>query len=123
MSYHDTIGDFAEKPEELEQLYQNAVKTGETDAFRQAIDAGHATAPDNLLYAAWFYRLQVSAERAKNFAVAWGWAVPLALLNALLFWWLSDEQYMVTVQRFQGAAAITFLSSSCWPDRCVLFSY
>lgn len=105
MSYHDTIGNFAENPEELEQLYQNAVKTGETDAFRQAIDAGHATAPDNLLYAAWFYRLQVSAERAKNFAVAWGWAVPLALLNALLFWWLSDEQYMVTVQRFQGRSS------------------
>lgn len=102
MSYHDTIGSYAEDPEELEQLYQTALKAGETDAFKQAIDTSHTDTPDNLLYAAWFYRLKISAEHAKSFAIAWGWALPLALLNALLFWWLSDSQYMVAVKGYWG---------------------
>jgi hypothetical protein len=102
MSYFDTVGNHAEDPEQLELLYQEAVKAGEADAFKQAIDASYVDMHENLLYAAWFYRLKVSAERAKSFAVAWGWAIPLALLNALLFWWLSDEQYMVAVERFSG---------------------
>ncbi len=92
MSYNEKIEALRSDAEQLERVYQQAREAGETDAFKQAIDASYASAPDNLLYAAWFHRLQHAADQAKAFAVAWGWVVPLALINGLLFWWLSDDQ-------------------------------
>lgn len=92
MSYKDRIKALAQNPERLEQAYAEAREAGEADAFKRAIEDSHASAPDNLLYAAWFYRLKRAAERAEGFAVAWGWVIPLALVNGLLFWWLSDDQ-------------------------------
>jgi hypothetical protein len=92
MSYHDTVDALAGDPEQLEDAYHSALKAGQADAFRQAIEAGHAAAPDNLLFAAWFHRLKHTAAQAKSAAVAWGWVIPLALANGLIFWWLSDDQ-------------------------------
>ncbi|MCB9418613.1 MAG: hypothetical protein H6667_02325 [Ardenticatenaceae bacterium] len=98
MSYHDTVKTLAEDAEQLEQVYQAAAKAGKTAVFHQAINASHEAEPDNLLYAAWFYRLQYAASQAKHFAIAWGWVIPLALLNGLLFWWLSDDKrYMIEI--------------------------
>jgi hypothetical protein len=98
MSYHDTVSALAGDAERLEKVYQEARQGGEMDAFRQAIDANYTTTPDNLLFAAWFHRLKHGAERARSVAIAWGWVVPLALLNGLLFWWLSDDQrYVVQI--------------------------
>ena len=102
MSYHDRISAFAEDAEQMEQVYHAAVEAGESDAFKEAIDKGHASAPENLLYAAWFHRLKYAASQAKGYVIAWAWAIPLAVANGLLFWWLSDERYMVTVVRFRG---------------------
>jgi hypothetical protein len=103
MSYYDTVSGLAQDPERLEQVYHAAVEAGETDAFKQAIDDSHATAPENLLYAAWFHRLKYAAAQVKGYAVAWGWVVPLAVINGLLFWWLSNDRYMVTIESFRGA--------------------
>lgn len=98
MSYHDTVSALAGDAEQLEQIYQTARQTGEADAFQQAIDANHATAPDNLLYAAWFYRLKKTAAQTKEYVIAWAWVIPLAIINGLLFWWLSDERYTITIK-------------------------
>ena len=103
MSYHDTINALATEPEQLEQVYQTAEKAGETDAFREAVDAGHTAEPDNLLYAAWYYRLKHAAVQAKGYVVAWAWVIPLAVINGLLFWWLSDDRFMITIEGFNGA--------------------
>ncbi|MBN1314784.1 MAG: hypothetical protein JXA42_04930 [Anaerolineales bacterium] len=98
MSYYDTVSSLAQDPEQLELVYQAAVKAGEAEPFKQAIDENHTTTPDNLLYAAWFHRLRYHAARAKSFAIAWAWVVPLALLNGLLFWWLSDDsRFMIGI--------------------------
>lgn len=98
MSYDEIVTSHAADPASLEQLYQSAVKAGQTDAFRQAINAGHAAAPDNLLYAAWYYRLQQAAGRTRELFIKWNWLIPLALLNGLIFWLLSDDdRFMVTV--------------------------
>ena len=102
MSYHDRVGALAEDAEQLEQVYAAALKAGETDAFKQAIDDSHTSAPGNLLYAAWFYRLKSAASQAKGYAVAWAWVLPLAVANALLFWWLSNDRFMVTIEGFRG---------------------
>lgn len=98
MSYDQIITTYAQDPEALERTYQTAVKAGEAEAFRQAIDAGRAAAPDNLLYSAWFYRLQHVAAQTKESFIKWGWAIPLALLNGLIFWLLSDDdRFMVKI--------------------------
>ena len=70
MSYDETVGALAGDAEQLEQVYQEALQSGEGDAFKQAIDERHTNAPDNLLYAAWFYRLRAAAAQAKGYAVA-----------------------------------------------------
>lgn len=102
MSYHDAVNDLAQDAEQLEQLYHAAVKAGETAAFEEAIEAGHVAAPDNLLYAAWFHRLKYVAGQAKEIVVAWAWVIPLAVINALLFWWLSGDRFMISLQGFRG---------------------
>ncbi|UCG23757.1 MAG: hypothetical protein JSW55_16715 [Chloroflexota bacterium] len=117
MSFHETVNDLADDAEQLEQVYQAALKAGETAAFQEAIDASHAKAPQNLLYAAWFHRLQYAAAQAKGYVVAWAWVLPLAAVNALLFWWLSGDQFTITIEGFRGRSrdfmpAIVLLGAS-----------
>ena len=81
MSYHDTVSALADDPEQLEQAFRAAREAGATDAFKQAIDDHHTKAPENLLYAAWFYRLKDTAVKAKGYAVAWAWVLPLAVMS------------------------------------------
>jgi len=110
MSYHHTVSALARDAEQLEQVYHAARKAGETDAFKQAIDDSHASAPENLLYAAWFHRLEYAADQAKDFVVAWAWVIPLALVNGLLFWWLSDDQrFMVELAGTRYVAGDDFM--------------
>ena len=98
MSYNDTISALAGNAEQLEQVYQTALQAGEADAFQQAIDTNHTATPDNLLYAAWFYRLKKTATQAKEYVVAWAWVIPLAVINGLLLWWFSDERFIITMK-------------------------
>ncbi len=110
MSYRDTVRALAADAEQLEQVYHAALKAGEMDAFKQAIDDSHASAPENLLYAAWLYRLKYAAAQAKSFAIAWAWVLPLAVLNGLVFWWLSDDsRYMIELANTRQGAAYDFL--------------
>ena len=106
MSYHELVAKLGDDAEQLEKAYQVAVKAGQADAFTQAIVAGRTAAPENRLYAAWFYRLQDVAAQAKGSFVKWGWVIPLAVLNGLLFWWLSDDaRYVIEVAGFRDGPA------------------
>lgn len=109
-SYHETVRELAGDPEQLEQLFQQATKRGETSAFKRAIDDVHQETPHNMLYAAWFHRLQFAAVRAKSLAIEWGWVIPLAILNGLIFWLLSDDQ-MFTIQVFDQVGARNYMPS------------
>lgn len=110
MSGHTLVSPLAEDPEQLEQAYHAAVKAGQTDVFRQTIAARRAAAPDNQLYAAWYYRLQYAAAQAKGTFVKWAWVLPLALMNGLLFWWLSDDaRYAIRLEDIRGATFETFI--------------
>ena len=95
MSYLDQLTALGDDPRELEQLYRRADAAGDRDAFSAAIEERHRAAPDHLLYAAWYHRLHASAGDAKRTLIAWGWLIPLALLNALLFWGLSAERFAI----------------------------
>lgn len=97
MAYLDTLRALGADPEQLEITYQQALKAGETAAFADAVDANYTENPDNLLYAAWHYRLaQVVAKTAER-VIAWGWAAPLAIVNGLLLWFLSGDRFNLTV--------------------------
>jgi hypothetical protein len=126
MSYHDRISALSKDAEQLEQIYHAALEAGETDAFQQAIDDNHTSAPENLLYAAWFHRLRYAATRARSTAVAWAWVIPLAVANGLLFWWLSDERFMITIEGFRGNTrdlmpAIVLLAASLFAVFVLIF--
>jgi hypothetical protein len=110
MSYHEMVSAHAQDAEQLEQVYHEALQAGGKDAFKQAIDDSYASAPENLLYAAWFHRLKYAAAQAKSFATAWPWVIPLAVLNGLLFWWLSDDaRFMVELARTRQGAGTDFM--------------
>ena len=86
-------------PHELEQLYQSAKQNDQIDAFQSAMQARYEAAPDNLLYAAWYYRFQtitddpVKSRRGVN----WIAAVVLSILCGLIFWTLSDIERLVVL--------------------------
>ncbi|RME60094.1 MAG: hypothetical protein D6790_09860, partial [Caldilineae bacterium] len=101
----ETLRACSDNPEQLELLYRSATKAGQEEDFRQAVEVCYATAPDNLLYAAWHHRLVHEAPVSRRAATAWAWAAPLAVLNGLLFWWLSDSDFMLRVTNpFTGAS-------------------
>jgi hypothetical protein len=84
-------------PQKLEQLYQAAQQEGQMDVFQSALLTCYQEMPDNLLYAAWFYRFQQTPEPAlkTHREVNWAWAVPLSILTGLIFWLLSDFETLV----------------------------
>jgi len=90
MSDGDTIENVAHDPEALERAYRRAVLDGTEASFAGAVEAAYAAAGDNLLLAAWHYRLAYAAAQVKGRVIAWGWALPLGALNGLLLWLLSD---------------------------------
>ena len=102
MSYDETVQALAYNPAQLEKTYQAALEAGDGDAFSQAITSNYAKQPDNLLYGAWFHRLHTAAVQVHEHVIAWAWVLPLALANALIFWLLSDERFMVTITQFGG---------------------
>lgn len=110
MTYLATVQRFSDNPEELELAYQQAVKAGAEADFAAAVESGYAQANDNLLLAAWHYRLTYAMARARGRVVAWGWALPLGLLNGLLLWLLSDDQrFNIKVANPLTGEMVTFL--------------
>lgn len=79
-------------PQKMEQVYQTAQQEGQIDDFRSALEICYQETPDNVLYTAWFYRLQQTVETTikPSRVVNWGLAVLLSILTGLIFWALSD---------------------------------
>jgi len=94
MSYLAQIHDAQTAPAKLEDLYHSARNQNELEAFTQAIEPRYQEEPENLLLAAWHYRLLTLKEELgkSRRSINWKWAVPLCLLNALVFWLLSAPE-------------------------------
>jgi hypothetical protein len=84
-------------PQKLEQLYQAAQQSGQLEVFQSTMLTLYRENSDNLLYAAWYYRLiQVEEITPKpRRGVNWLLAVPLSILTGLIFWLLSDIDSLV----------------------------
>lgn len=94
MEFDGQIREAESKPQQLEEIYQLARQNDQTEAFRAALFARYEAAPDNMLLAAWYYRLQNGADDARKSARKTNWliAVPLSILTGLIFWALSDVE-------------------------------
>lgn len=97
MDYLNEIRSHANNPQQMETLYQNAQKAGQAVNFERALLACFEEAPQNLLYAAWYYRLKQisppSLTTPRGISI-WLLALPLAVLNGLVFWALSDQKLL-----------------------------
>lgn len=92
MAYLETLRPYGQNAQELELLYQEARRTGQTAAFNQAIQQLHTETPDQLLWQAWFYRVTASSEESNaKSSPNWGVAIGLSLLCGAIFWLLSDQ--------------------------------
>jgi hypothetical protein len=92
MPYSDEIRSAQTDPQRLEELYRAAETRQDRERFRAAMLACYEQFPDNLLYAAWYYRLTSGAgeEQPSPSAINWGLAIPLSLAAGLLLWLLAD---------------------------------
>jgi hypothetical protein len=97
MDFLNEIRTRAQDPQQIEDLYQNAQRTGKASEFEKAVRACFEADPQNILFAAWYYRLQKTTspiqEKPKGISV-WLIALPLAVLNGLVFWALSDQNLL-----------------------------
>lgn len=81
-------------PQQLEEIFQLARRNNQAGTFRNALIARYEASPDNVLLAAWYYRLQNGTDDARKSARQTNWliAVPLSILTGLIFWALSDVE-------------------------------
>jgi hypothetical protein len=110
MKYAQEIRQNSDKPGTLEDMYQDARRSGEDSEFAADLKACYAGAPDNILYAAWYFRLERTVEEPRKreaIGANWKLAAPLAILNGLVFWALSDPK----LELYNHIPAIVLLST------------
>lgn len=90
MDYETAIRAAEHDPQRLEQLYQSARDARAIGPFSEALNNRYREAPDNLLYAAWYYRLNLSVQEKPARAVNWNLAIALSIVLGLVLWSLSD---------------------------------
>ncbi|NOZ49671.1 MAG: hypothetical protein GXP37_06425 [Chloroflexi bacterium] len=96
--YQQRLQQIGDDAEQWELRYRQAAARKEAPDFAQAVIDMHQAEPEDLFYAAWYYRLRDLAQTTTERVIAWSWAIPLALLNGLLLWFLSDmDRFYLTV--------------------------
>ena len=96
MNYLEDIRAYSSEPQKLEELYQQAVQTGKTVEFENDLIDCYQAAPENLLFQAWYYRFHTPIRPLSERKITgpnWKAAIPLAILNGLLFWALSEPSW------------------------------
>lgn len=101
MDFSDEIRATKADPRGLEALFRTAKHDGQTEAFHSAMLTCYQEAPDNLLYGAWYYRLQGVADALDKRcrSVNWLAAAPLSILTGLIFWALSDVERLMALDK------------------------
>lgn len=83
-------------PRHLEELYQQAQQRGESAQFAAEIERLSTSSPDDVLLAAWRYRLQpapaTAAGRTQDRRILWQAAIPLGLLLSIAYWFFLKEE-------------------------------
>lgn len=95
MNYLTLVQEASADAQRLETVYRSANQVGDGVAFDEAVHTCYAAAPDNLLYAAWHFRLSESLSSTAKHVIDWRLAILSSIPGVLIFWLLSD------VERFQ----------------------
>ena len=93
MKYLQDIRNASEAPKLMESLYQDVLTRGDSAAFQSDLLAAYEELPENVLLAAWYYRLQQATPieaREKKDGVNWKLAIPLSIVTGLVFWLITD---------------------------------
>lgn len=88
MTYTEQLHLLLQDAEGLESLYQSARKQNQLEAFAAALEAEYALAPDNLLLAAWHYRLaglEGPRLHSQQAGIRWRFLLPLGALLSVFF--------------------------------------
>ncbi len=91
-TYRERIIALQNDPEQVEQLYQTARRARRAGQFAQDMNALFQESSENVLYAAWHYRLQQSAPAEDWLARVsgyWRLAIVMSVLLGLILWGLS----------------------------------
>jgi len=116
-------------PARLEELYRSARRENREDDFAAAISSTHQEAPENVLLAAWFYRLQPlpSEGRTRRQGSNWMTAILLCAIGAVSTWLLINPKVMFATSRapweiysvalIQAALAVAYLTLTAQKDR------
>jgi hypothetical protein len=94
MIYLSHIREAREDPERMESIYQSARQKAEAEDFQAGLLAAYEESPDNMLLAAWYYRMQQAAPQEtweRKVGVNWKLAIPLSLLTSLVLWLITAE--------------------------------
>lgn len=98
MNYVQQIRDAANDPRRLEDLYQMTLREKNAAQFASDLVTCHQEAPDNVLYSAWFYRLQPAPAVATRSGTNWRLAVPLSIVAGLLLWLMTGPETFRSTQ-------------------------
>jgi hypothetical protein len=80
------LGAGADGPRQMEAGYQRALKVNQAQTFTTEVERRFAATPDDLLLAAWHYRLaEKAAAQGEGRRVPWRLAVPLAAVLSVAF--------------------------------------
>lgn len=80
------LGAGADGPRQVEAAYQRALKANRAQSFAAEVERRFAAAPDDLLLAAWHFRLAENAVvEGEGRRAPWRLAVPLAALLSLVY--------------------------------------
>jgi hypothetical protein len=107
-SYLPAIRAAASDPRQLETLYQSARAAHAAGQFTADMLAAYQDAPDNVLFAAWYYRLQQERPGALRVYLSANWrlAVALSVALALAYWLLSNPRWVLTPSAQPGAVPV-----------------
>jgi hypothetical protein len=95
MPYIEAIQAARNDPRRLEDLYQTACQDNSQGEFSADLEACFRQSPENLLYAAWHYRLARSApaQEPAERSINWRLAVPLSVALGLLYWFFAGARF------------------------------
>jgi hypothetical protein len=90
-SFRDLILAAHGSPEQLEQVYQTARRARQAGQFAQDLNTLYRESSEDVLYTAWHYRLQQSAQEDWFARVSGHWrlAIVMSVVLGLLLWGLS----------------------------------
>ncbi len=90
MLYTEQIMTHRSDPAQLESLYRQAIQANQVKEFEESLRTCYHQNPSDLLYAAWFFRLQ-PWDKVGRAAINWALVIALGILNSLILYLAADE--------------------------------